>query len=202
MTDTPSSPDRERNTADMLEAVRCWVWYGSHSPAELDEQIGADAEDGEPFDADRVKAFAADELARKRSAEAQWPDETDCDRLDRAFERLRAQRICALHFPDTGYTLEHGQEALTFALEDAALLGEPHEGYCYYHGQDIERALDGAGLLLAFGSTTEDDPAGDLRTGRLVCEALALEGLQPVWDGTAERRIAVPALQWRRRTPA
>src|SRR5690606_41074824 len=91
----------DETTEDMLGLVENWVWFGFHSVGELDEQIDGDALDGDGFDVERVKALAAETLLKKRAAEATWPPQTDCDRLDRAFDRLRAQGLCALHFPES-----------------------------------------------------------------------------------------------------
>ncbi len=60
-------------------------------------------------------------------------------------------------------------------------------------------ALDGGGLMLAFGAFgTLDDESEAERTaiGRLVHDACLAQGLRPVWNGYASQRIALPDLRW------
>lgn len=184
----------------MLELVDKWIWYGFHSPDELDEQIDLDSDD--EVEVVRVKAYAADMLRRKRAAEATWPAQTDCDRLDRAFARLAQQGFCVLQFPDSGYTLAHGEEAVVERLTADGQRPDRYTAYCFYHAQDIDSAREGEGLMLAFGSTQSEDIADFVRAGRLVCQALEQEDLKADWDGTANRRIHIPGFRWQRRTPA
>ena len=189
------------DTDAMLSLVENWVWYGFHSVGELDAQIDGDAAEGYGFDIARVKAFAEEMLLKKRAVEAGWPQHTDCDRLDKAFDRLRAQGICALHFPESGYTMQHGRAAV---IEEVTAEGVPEDryaGFCFYHAQDIDRALDEEGLMLAFGSVVSEEDEDDVQIGRMVRDALLQEGLQTEWDGTADSRIHVPGLRWQCRTP-
>jgi hypothetical protein len=199
MTDKTSSTAFQNMTETMLGLVDNWVWYGSHSVRELDEQIDADHEGD--FDIEQVKAFAAERVSKKLATEAQWPQETDCDRLDRAFDRLEAQGICALHFPASGYTMRHGWDAVLRAVNADNVPEGRYVGFCYYHAQDIDDALNGDGLMVAFGSLVSDDHEDDIRIGRRVCAALEQEGLQTDWNGTADSRIALPAMRWQRRMP-
>lgn len=175
-------------------------WYGFHTVAEIHALIDKEAATDDGFDFDLIKAFAANTLAEKRAAEAQWPQTTDCDKLDRAFARLHEQGVCALHC--TGDTQDDGFEALSDALDDD--LEERYHGYCFYYSQDIDHALEEDGLLLAFGhiDMSEVKDEEHVAVGRLVCEALRQEGLEVEWSGSKKRRIALPQFVWRRRTPA
>jgi len=198
---TVNSKAFDNMTDTMMGLVDGWVWYGSHSVDELDEQIDADFEDGQDFDIERVKAYAATVLRDKRADEADWPPVTDCDRLDRAFDRLRAQGLCVVQFPESGYTMQHGEAAVVAAMNAEDAPPEGYTGCCFYHAQDIDNALNGEGLWLAFGSLESDEDEDDVRVGRLVCEALNHEGLQTEWNGTRRHRIRLPRLRWQRRTP-
>ena len=183
----------------MLGLVEDLIWYGFDSAGEIDALIDRDAADGDGFDVARVKAFAAVTLAKKRAAEAEWPQTTDCDRLDRAFARLKAQRICALQY--AGNTLDEGFDAVSDAVNEEGVPQDQYMGYCFFHSQDIDRALDGEGLMLAFGHLDSDDANDTIPVGRLISEALQQEGWQVDWNGSAEQRIGVPGLRWQRRTP-
>lgn len=192
-------PAQEELTEDMEASVESWFWYGFHSAAGIDAEIDADAAAGQGFDISKVKAFAAAMLAKKRAAEAGWPPSTDCDRLDRAFARLREQGICALHC--AGDTQDEGFEAVSDALEEEGVPQDRYHGYCFYYSQDIDHALDEEGLLLAYGDIDRNDQKACIAVGQTICEALRHEGLKVDWNGSTKRRIAVPQLRWQRRTP-
>lgn len=182
-----------------LEQIRQWVWSGFYSAEDVEEMLPDILEysdDEDEVDEQRLRAHVSAELDRKRLAEAVWPAPTDCDRLDSAFQALHAQGICALH--NAGYTQSQGHEDVA-EFVDQAPAGKYH-GFCFYHGQDVERAVDGLGLLIAFGDLQGDDEAG-VAVGRAVAGALRDAGFTVDWDGTLDRRIAIPVLNWQRRTP-
>lgn len=184
----------------MLGLVENLVWYGYLSAADIALRIDQDAAAGDGFDLACVRAFAAATLHKKRLAEATWPAETDVDRLDRAFARLEAQRVCALAC--AGDTVDDGYEAVSGVINADGVPDDRYMGYCFFHSQDVDRALAGGGLLLAFGYLDSDVKADAIPVGRLIVEALQQEGLQTRWSGSATQRIAVPGMHWQRRTPA
>lgn len=193
-------PAQDEATDDMAASVENGIWYGFHSADEMDAMIDEGAAVGDGFDVDEVKAFAAATLAKKRAAEAAWPPTTDCDRLDRAFARLNEQGICALHC--AGDTQDDGFEAVGDALEEEGVPQDRYHGYCFYYSQDVDRALDEEGLLLAFGDIDRNDQKACIAVGQAICEALRQEGLAVEWNGSTKRRIGLPRLCWQRRTPA
>ncbi len=190
--------DTDDATDDMATDVENWLWYGYRSADEIDALIDRDAASS-AFDVDRVKAFAVETLARKRATEAGWPQTTDCDKLDRVFARLQAQGICALQC--AGDTLDDGYESVRDALSEEGVPDDRYMGYCFFHSQDIDHALDGEGLTLAFGYLDSDDAKDAIPVGRTICEALRQEGFEIDWNGSPKRRIGVPKLRWQRRTP-
>jgi hypothetical protein len=197
------SDDRATDDAtdDMAAVVENEIWCGLQSADGIDALIDEAAAAGDGFDVHRVKAFAASTLAKKRTTEATWPVTTDCDQLDRAFVRLNEQGICALH--GTGNTQDDGFDAVVDALSVEGVPEDHFHGYCFYGSQDIDHALDGEGLLLAFGhlGRSEATDTEHVAVGQRVCEALRQAGLEVAWDGSSKRRIALPRLNWRRRTP-
>ncbi|MCU0941010.1 MAG: hypothetical protein MUE35_00480 [Hydrogenophaga sp.] len=186
-------------TDDMACDVRAWVWYGYYATEAMDRWIQEAADEGRGVDIGWIKALLARTLARKRAAEATWPAVTDTDRLDNAFEKLNAQGICALQW--AGNTLDDGFEAVDEALEADHAPAGGYQGYCFFHSQDIDRALDGEGLLLAFGHIDSKRAQDHLRIGEIVRQALQQEGIEVAWDGKGDTRINLPRLRWHRRTP-
>jgi len=71
-------------------------------------------------------------------------------------------------------------------------------GYCFYHGQDVERAVNGGGLWIAFGDL-DAIPEQKSLMGRQIKACLERHGLKVEWNGDPERRLAIPKLDWKRR---
>jgi hypothetical protein len=176
----------------ILNAIKNWVWSGFYSPDEVDTMIDDILED----DADEamLRAAVAPDFDRKAVAEASWPDTTDCDRLDQAFDELNSCGVIALH--NAGYTMSDGIGDVSEVLHERGREGI--KGYCFYHGQDVEGAVRGGGLMLAFGNLDDDKPK-KTEIGRLVKEVLQDHGLAVEWNGDPETRLNMPGLDWKRR---
>ena len=71
-------------------------------------------------------------------------------------------------------------------------------GYCFYHGQDVEHALNGRGLMLAFGDFN-DDKAAKAEIGSTVQTVVESHGLTTQWNGDSETCVAIPNIDWKRR---
>lgn len=126
-----------------------------------------------------------------------WPDVTDCDRLDTAFEKLSKRGVIVLQ--NAGYTQSDGYEDFQSAYRrhrrKSLVIG-----YCFYHGQDLERAVRGGGLYVAFGPVDPDDEeTGGPKVGEVVREELERAGLGVKWDGTFATRILIPSFEWQKR---
>jgi len=67
-----------------------------------------------------------------------YPEVTDCDRLDSAFSKMNRRGVIALQ--NAGYTQSDGyddvREIYSRNKESKTIVG-----YCFYHGQDLERIL-------------------------------------------------------------
>lgn len=144
-----------------------------------------------------VSAAIDAELLKWSEEKKEWPKITDCDRLDTAFAALQKRGILALH--NAGYTQSDGYDDFL-----AALARHPNKssivGYCFYHGQDVERAIQGGGLYFAFGPV---DPKAEEnegpKIGSTVRDELERAGLHVDWDGTFAKRMSVPKFLWQRR---
>jgi hypothetical protein len=155
-----------------------------YAPGELDPEEVASAVEA---------AVAAHEVAQ-----VDWPATTDCDRLDAVFIGLNQRGIIALQ--NAGYTQSDGHDDFRQALQDDP---DPKRvmGYCFYHGQDLERAVHGHGLYLAFGPVDpQDEDTGGPAVGRIIAEELQRAGFTIEWDGTFKQRIFIPCFDWKRRT--
>jgi hypothetical protein len=174
------------------ECIRFWVWSGYNDADAVEEMLPDVLEDG--VDAPAMYAAITDEFAEKSRAEADWPQRTDCDRLDAAFVALDADGICAVQY--AGYTMSDGFSEVAEALEQRGR--KKYHGYCFFHAQDVERAIDGHGLMVAFGDV-DGDATKAAEVGRRICAALQDAGLRVLWDNDVKERIQIPDIVWQRR---
>ena len=72
-------------------------------------------------------------------------------------------------------------------------------GYCFYHTQDLERAVDPEirNLYLGFDSPTQDDDEA-VEVGKLICETLRKNGFEYEWNETIDQRIQIKNLNWQK----
>ncbi len=167
--------DRER----MLE-IMCQELY---APGDLDERA--------------VSAAIDSCIAKWKSSQVDWPDVTDCDRLDSVFAQLNEQGIVAMH--NAGMTQSDGHDDFRDIYDK-----HPNKsrllGYCYYHGQDLERVVRGGPLFFSFGPCDAklEETEGP-RVGRMIAQQLTNAGFDVEWDGTFNERIRIPKFNWQRR---
>jgi hypothetical protein len=185
-------PELNETDQYILDTIRKAVWSGFYTPEEIDNIIDDILE--EDAHEDYLRATVAPEFEKKREAETNWPGETDCDRLEQAFSALDKRNILCLH--NAGYTISEGHQEVFEVLSDSP--GHSYIGYCFYHGQDLERAVDGGGLMIAFDHIEGDVP-DKIKIGVALKEELEKVGFKLDWDGTTEKRINIPEIEWKRR---
>lgn len=177
----------------IADSIHLWVWSGYYTVEEMHEMVD-DILEGDCDEA-MLKALIEPELQRKREAQQGWAQQTDCDRLDAVFYQLHEEGICALG--NAGYTMSDGFTEVAEAVHEAP---EGHyHGYCFYHGQDVERSIQEGGLMLAFGALN-DDSADALKVAKRLVEVLEAAGFRVQWDGTTQQRIDIAGFHWQRRS--
>ncbi|MBE1492320.1 DUF6891 domain-containing protein [Plantactinospora soyae] len=149
-----------------------------------------DVEDEETVEA-LAREVAAVEFAAHATAQAQWPEVSDADRLTLAFRALDVAGIVARE----AFTCCQNCGLAEIGAEVAD--GETPRGYAFYHQQDAEHGADGASLHVAYGLFGQP-PSAEI--GAEVAAALREQGLPVHWTGDLGQRISVPLTWWRRRT--
>ena len=116
-------------------------------------------------------------------------------RLRAVFDQLNRERIIALHF--AGYTLDDGFAEVDDVVRFMKTEKIPRQGYCFYHQQDVERAMDPSlqRLLLAFHSTNGDNQLA-AEVGRRIVQLLTENSFTVMWDGSTESRIEICPFVW------
>ncbi|MCR9231503.1 MAG: hypothetical protein NXI29_10875 [bacterium] len=154
----------------------------------------------EEMDIKLVKQACDQRIQSWQREQKNWPAVTDCDRLDKAFEKLEEQGIISIQF--AGNTQSDGYEIFedTLHIHDhpASVIG-----YCFFHKQDLERVMDGKDLILSFGPVNpEDEKSRGPEIGKIIQQELEQAGLKVKWDGTFNERIRVTDMVWQKRNPA
>ncbi|MFG1650900.1 DUF6891 domain-containing protein [Micromonospora sp. NPDC049275] len=137
----------------------------------------------------RAWPAVTEELSAHLAAQARWPKVTDSDRLTAAFRTLSAAGLVARE----NFTC--CQNCGADEIGDEVPRGRTARGYAFYHRQDAERGVDGAGVFVTYGLFGQPVSAD---IGEEVAAALRAEGLTVHWDGNPGTRIRV-SLTWQRR---
>ena len=145
-----------------------------------------------------MRAGIDGEFAKKLEQELDWPEKTDCDRLDEAFAELEEWHLIAMQ--NAGYTQSDGMGDMSEIWHERGGAASGIVGYCFYHGQDLERAVKGEPLYLTYGDIAGDDAKG-VAIGKLICSVLEKHAFTVEWDEDIKTRIQIPGIEWRRRTP-
>lgn len=193
----PAVVDEAQAMEDLRLRLRSDIAAGFMTREEIIE-VAVDYVDGE-IETERahreVEKLWPEFLAEHQAAQADWPETTDCDRLDAAFAALETKGIIARqNFTCCGTcgSYEIGDE-----IEAAQKAGLPAHGYTFYHMQDTDRAVEGDGIYLNYGSEEEGEEAALAVAAEIVAE-LEAHGLQTNWNGSLNQRIGV-SLDWKRR---
>jgi hypothetical protein len=193
---------------NILESIYIHVWGGFYDQAEVEEIIleaireeqeiflDDDAAENDTINEEAIRTMIQIEFARKQAAEQTWPKQTDCDRLDQVFNTLNTIGILALQ--NAGYTQSDGLDDIAQLYAEAGGEQSSIRGYCFYHSQDLERAVQGQGLYLAFGHVDETNE-GKVEIGRSIEQILRQADLLAVWDGSGQTRIFLPEIDWKKR---
>ncbi|MCC9607812.1 hypothetical protein LOC68_03215 [Blastopirellula sp. JC732] len=190
----------KRNDAEEI-LDNCCQMFVEEGPPEEEE------EDFEQFAEAELERIAA-ELAAE---EATWPDETDCDRLDRVESKLRDQGIMLWQVSPCCDSCTVSE--LSYRIDEIERrfpgFKDRVRGYAFFIDQTMPEMLAEKTELtvyLGYGwiSTDQAEVAPDLYEANAlgiaqeVCRCLQDEGLEPNWDGSFSRKIGV-SLNWRRR---
>lgn len=129
-------------------------------------------------------------------AEHEWRYPTDPYLLADAFEELRSKGIIALH--NAGYTTDDGESDVVEIEHALREEGIRSEGYCFYHEQDLERAVNPTNPMLgiAFQKIENSDPEVTAKIGKTIVEVLKKHHLNVQWNGNVLEKINISPIQW------
>ncbi len=180
------------------DSIRYYVWSGYYDADEVFTIIDEEVFDGDGEDEAWLRGAIRREFRKKREAERDWPEVTNCDRLDRVFEALRGRGILARH--RCGLTIQDGVDVVWGLYKEEGGKRSGLIGYCFYHLQDMEAAMWGDGMWLAFGSFSRSAEHG-VEIGHLIREEFERAGFAVEWDVTIKSRPFLKGFRWQRRSP-
>ncbi|WP_299462264.1 hypothetical protein, partial [uncultured Gimesia sp.] len=166
--------------AELLSEIDWHVRAGFYDKADLMRIFCEEMYAPGDLDETLVSAKIDSQLAALEEKKKTWPAVTDCDRLNLAFAGMEKRGLIALQ--NAGNTQTDGYEIFEYCLEEEHPQPETVIGYCFYHNQDLERAVAGDDLYLAFGPRdSKVEETKRLEVGNIVREELERAGLQVEW---------------------
>lgn len=182
------------------------VWGGFHADAEIKRVITDEYLDPDTLnDEDRtwIEIEVTRQCAAKRDAASTWPAQTEYDRIEAIFEKLRGEKYIALHH--AGNTLSDGHDDVQEIWRAAGRFESGIRGCCFYHSQDVDRVVHSGKLNLAFsGAMIPEAEQRDENTravARHIVGLLRGAGFIAEWSGDTHTRIEVDVGVWRKRSP-
>jgi hypothetical protein len=182
---------------EVQDEIQTFVEIGFYNKDQIAEQIETMFYE-EELDEEWVESQIDEFFSKKLKDQQNWPFQTDFDKLAIVFDNLNQTGIIALH--NAGYTRQDGEGDCEFVHEKLKQEGIPVKGYCFYHMQDIEKAMNEtiADLYLAFGDFESDDTKG-IQVGQTIVKFLQAKGFEVEWDNTMDTRILITRFYWQKR---
>ena len=182
---------------EALEQLELDIKFGFENEKEIFDGI-RDMFYNEPgFNEVWLKETIAEKYALHLAEAAFWTHPTGFEKLAKAFDELVKEGIVCIH--KAGYTKSDGEEDCFEAIDRLQQLGIKAEGFCYYHAQDLARAVDPEvqNLYLGFDSATQDDAEALLVANKII-DKLKQQGFEISWPGTVDQRIEIKYIDWKK----
>jgi hypothetical protein len=182
---------------EVLEQIEKDVLMGFESAEDMTDSIAEMFEEEEDFDEDWLAETIEARCNEHRDNSFNWSKPTDFDRLDAAFTELIKQKIVCLH--NAGYTKQDAIGDCEEAINELDDMGIEALGYCYYHTQDLERAIDPTSrtLLLGYDSFI-DDTKETLMIANTIVATLKAHHFAITWNGSIQQRIQIDNINWQK----
>lgn len=182
---------------EALEQLELVIKIGFENEEELFDSIRDMFYDEENFDEDWLRQTIAEKYQQHQQDSLTWTRPNDFDRLAQTFDQLIKEKIACLH--NAGYTKQDGEDDCMETIEKLNQRGIKAIGFCYYHSQDLARAVDKdiRNLYLGFDSTSQNDNEA-LQVATKIVSALKENGFEVSWTGTVDQRIEIKNINWQK----
>lgn len=189
------------NEEFIFESIYNQIRMGFLSIEEIKENIIEEIEDNE-FEEEMSKEWAykiiREEYEMLVTESKNWKKPTDTEKLIKAFNELCKTNIIALH--NAGYTTSDGEGEVAEVETELIERGKKPDGYCFYHEQDLARAIvpENPSLMIAFQKINNSDDKTTVEIGKRVVEILKKNGFQINWNQSATTKIEIPNFSWKK----
>ena len=189
------------NEEFIFESLYNQLRMGFLSIEEIRENIIEEIEDNE-FENEISKEWAfkiiEEEYKILIEESKDWKRPTDTEKLVKAFNELCEINIIALH--NAGYTTSDGEYEVVEVERELRNNDKMSDGYCFYHEQDLARAIvpENPSLMLAFQKIDNSDDKTTIEIGRKIVEVLKRNEFKINWDETATRKIEIVDFAWKK----
>jgi hypothetical protein len=183
-----------RTKENLLNEIDFFIRAGYVLKTDLEEQsISQALEVG--VSSDEIREYIASQMKKNLEIQTSWPAITMNDRIDLAFDELMEQGVVALQ--NAGLSMSDGWYEVN-SLADTQV--KPLKGAVFFHEQDVERGVEGQGILLAFGAYNEEDHEMEsLDLANEICDVLNRHQIPNRWDGDIDSRIEILPFVWQKR---
>ena len=182
---------------EALEQIEKDVQFGFEKEEILFESILDMFYNVDNFDKEWLKKIINEKFNQHIAESISWKKPTDFDRLAHSFDDLIRQKIVCIH--KAGYTKQDGIDDCDEATNELEKRGVKPIGFCYYHTQDLQRAIDPKekNLLLGFGFLERDDEKA-LNIGKMIVETLKKNNFEVKWSQNINERIEIVNINWKK----
>ncbi len=182
---------------EALEELQLEIKFGFENEQQLFDRIRDMFYKETDFDEGWLRQTLASEYRRHQQESRHWVRPTGFDKLAAAFDELAEQKIVCLHY--AGHTKSDGESDCMDTILLLEKQGIHAIGFCYYHRQDLGRAVDPASsnLFLGFDSTSQNDTEA-LAVAAKIIAVLRAKGFTISWPGTVDQRIEINYIQWQK----
>ncbi|KZX15344.1 hypothetical protein MBCUT_15580 [Methanobrevibacter cuticularis] len=183
-------------TNEINEEIAILINSGFYSEAEILEIIEEQFID-EDISLNVITDIISKKFNEKLDIEKTWKEITDFDKLKLCFDELSQNKIIAIH--NAGYDIDEGiQDAFEIYHHIKTQKLDP-VGFCFYHFQDIERAIESKSLSLAFGDF-EGSPKKSEEIGNSITDISRKHGFIVNWNHDINTRIEINPFYWEKRS--
>ena len=181
---------------EAIEQLEKDILFGFENGDDLLESISEMFYDESDFDEKWLKQEIDIRLKKHQAESLKWEKPTDFDRLVKSFDELNKNKIVSLH--RAGYTKSDGEEDCSEIIAELKEIGISAKGYCYYHTQDLERAIEEEKMLfIGFDSYNRDDELAKEVAEKIV-SVLTDNGFKTKWNGSINTRIEILNINWKK----
>jgi len=181
---------------EAIEQLEKDILFGFENGDDLLESISEMFYDENDFDEKWLKQEIDSRLKKHHTKSLNWKKPTDFDRLVKSFDELNKNKIVSLH--RAGYTKSDGEEDCSEIIDELKEIGINAKGYCYYHTQDLERAIGEEKMLfIGFDSYNRDDELAKEVAEKIV-DVLTKNGFSTKWNGSIDTRIEIQNINWKK----